>query len=176
MPRLTAHRLAIIVATTVGALALLVLGAGPALASGRVADETAMLKLINQARAARGLYAVRSCAVLRKAAVSHSADMVARDYFAHSSLSGAGVATRARQAGYDISGCSRWTVGEVIAWGSGSRGDPRAVFTAWMHSKLHRSIILGKSWRDVGIGCTGGTLRGVPGALVYTVDFGRRVQ
>ncbi len=176
MSRLTLRRLRAAVVTAAAVLVFLTLGAAPAPAFDHHANENTMLKLINHARASRGLHALGSCSALHKAALSHSADMIRRDYFAHSSLSGAGVSARTRQAGYGVSGCSRWTVGEVIAWGSGSRGTPQAVLKAWMHSSCHRSIILGKRWRDVGVGCVRGTFKGVRGAMMYTVDIGRRVQ
>jgi len=64
----------------------------------------------------------------------------------------------------------------VIAWGKSTRGTPGSVFRAWMRSRSHRSIILGKRWRDVGIGCYRGTFKGMSGVIMYTVDFGRRVQ
>jgi uncharacterized protein YkwD len=73
-------------------------------------------------------------------------------------------------------GWSQWSVGEVIAWGCGARGTPQAVLKAWMHSSSHRNIILGKRWRDVGVGCARGTFKGLSSVVMYTVDVGRRVQ
>jgi uncharacterized protein YkwD len=102
--------------------------------------------------------------------------MIRRDYFSHSSRSGRSVSARARKAGYKTSGWSKWSVGEVLAWGSGGRGTPAAVFRAWMHSAGHRRIILGKRWRDVGVGCRRGTFKGISGVNMWTVDVGRRVQ
>jgi uncharacterized protein YkwD len=176
MSRPTMRRLRAAVVTAAAALVLLTLSAAPALAFDRQANESAMLKLINHARTSRGLHVLASYDALHDAALSHSADMIRRDYFAHSSLGGAGVGTRARRAGYSLSGWSRWSVGEVIAWGSGSRGAPQAIFKAWMHSSSHRSIILGERWRDVGVGCARGTFKGISGVVMYTVDVGRRVQ
>ncbi len=157
-------------------LTLLILGVAPAVAFNRSANEAALLKLINQERKSRGLAAVKMARPLDRAALAHSRDMIARDYFSHSSLAGASVAARARKAGYSTSGCSRWSVGEVIALGSGSRGKAKSVFKAWMRSSGHRKVILKKSWRDVGIGCARGTYKGVRGVVIYTVDFGRRVK
>jgi uncharacterized protein YkwD len=164
------------VVTLALALALAWVFAGPALAFDRAAAEATMLRLINHARAGRGLHAVGRHDALHKAAVSHSADMLRRDYFAHSTLGGAGVGTRAVRAGYRQSGWSRWTVGEVIAWGCGARGTPQAVFRSWMASGAHRSILLGRRWRDVGVGCARGTFKGMRGVVMYTVDLGRRAQ
>jgi uncharacterized protein YkwD len=157
-------------------LLLLCAAATPALAFDRAAAETTMLRLINHARTSRGLHALSTHDALHKAARAHSSDMIKRDYFAHSSLSGRGVGARARRAGYKADGWSQWSVGEVIAWGSGSRGAPTAVFKAWMRSSGHRSIILGKRWRDVGVGCCRGAFKGIGGVNMWTVDVGRRVQ
>jgi uncharacterized protein YkwD len=176
MRRLATHRLRGTALAAMVVVAFLVVGAVPALAFDRQASERTMLRLINRARTSRGLHRVRIVTTLDRAALRHSRDMLQRDYFAHSSLSGATVATRARAAGYSVSGCTRWTVGEVIAWGQSYRGTPETIFKAWMHSRSHRSIILGKRWRDGGVGCSLGEYRGLSGVIMYTVDFGRRVQ
>jgi len=172
MPRLV---LAAIAALTL-ALAVGSAVVAPAHAFDRSANERTLLELVNQARVKRGLAPVQAATALRRAARHHSRDMLARDYFGHSTLAGVSVNTRARRAGYSRSGCSRWSVGEVIGWGTGCRGIPQSVFKGWMRSGAHRRIILSTRWRDVGIGCARGSLRGVSGAVVYTIDFGRRVQ
>jgi len=176
MRRPARRRLKVVLTTVTAALALLVFSAVPALAFDRQANENTMLRLINHARTSRGLHAVKSYSALHKAARAHSSDMLRRDYFAHSSLSGLSVSSRARRAGYSANGWSAWAVGEVIAWGSGLRGTPQAIFKAWMRSSGHRKIILTKRWRDVGIGCSRGTFKGIGGVCMWTVDLGRRVQ
>jgi uncharacterized protein YkwD len=176
MRRLEMRRLRYALAAVTVALVLLCVATVPALAFDRAAAENTMLRLINNARTSRGLHAVSGHAALRRAARSHSTDMLRRDYFAHSSLSGLGVSTRARRAGYGLGGWSQWSVGEVIAWGSRGLGTAEAIFDSWMHSSGHRTIILGKRWRDVGVGCSRGTYRGIGGVSMWTVDFGRRVQ
>ena len=70
---------------------LLCVATVPALAFDRAAAEASMLRLIDHARTSRGLHAVSTHDALHKAARAHSTDMVGRDYFAHSSLSGLGV-------------------------------------------------------------------------------------
>lgn len=164
--------------TVVALVALLtfLVVASPAVAFSRTVSEATMLRLVNRARVSRGLHAVKVASPLRRAALAHSRDMLARDYFAHSSLAGATLAKRARSAGYSASGCSQWAVGEVIAFGSSSRGRPLTIFRAWMRSSAHRQVILTKRWRDVGIGCARGSYRGIPNVVMYTIDFGRRVR
>lgn len=157
-------------------VAMLVAGVVPALAYSRAANEKKILQLINKARASKGVAKVKIAGSLDRAALRHSRDMIARDYFSHSSKAGATVVKRARKSGYSTKGCTQWIVGEVIAGGQGSKGTPQAVFKAWMKSKSHRRIILDKRWRDVGIGCARGNFKGASGMVMYTVDFGRRVK
>lgn len=163
------------VATLVALSLFLVLGVAPAAAFDRTVNEAEMLRLINEARASHDLARLSAADTLLDAALAHSCDMIANDYFAHSSLKGATISSRARRAGYTTSGWSQWSVGEVIAWGVSYRGGPQSIVRSWMKSTTHRRIILGKGWRDVGIGCHRGVYKGIPGVVMYTVDFGRRV-
>ena len=45
-----------------------------------------------------------------------------------------------------------------------------------MKSPAHRTIILTRSFRDVGVGAAKGTFCGVGGVSMFTVDFGHRVK
>jgi uncharacterized protein YkwD len=155
-------------------LAVATVAAEPVRASQRTANEASMLQLINHARMQCGLAPLHVQAALTRAALAHSRDMMDRDYFSHSSPGGASCGTRARRAGYFACGCRSWAVAEMIGWGRSSAGTPRAVFKSWMRSAYHRSIILGRGWRDVGVGCVSGTFRGASGSWMYTVDVGRR--
>ncbi|MGZ4200169.1 MAG: CAP domain-containing protein [Thermoleophilia bacterium] len=151
--------------------------APPAAAAIRlIAPEKAMLALINHARTSRGLHRVRMVAVLERAARSHSRDMLKRDYFSHSSYSGASYAARLLSFGYSRAGCTCWKVGEVIGWGHGGGARARSVFRQFMKSRAHRSVILRRSFRDVGVGAALGSLRGLTGVRMFTIDFGRRVR
>jgi uncharacterized protein YkwD len=153
------------------ALLALLVGAVPALAFNHSANESTMLRLINHARASRGLSTVKTVSSLDRAALLHSRDMIAHDYFSHTSRGGAQLVGRARSAGYPTNGSS---LGEVIALGSSSKGTPESMFRGWMSSSGHRRIVLTKRWRDVGLGCARGTYKGYSGVVVFTVDFGRR--
>ena len=155
-------------------LALAAVAAGPVRASQRTDNEAVMLRLINEARAQRGLALVRVHPALSRAALAHSRDMMRHHYFSHESAGGASCGTRARRAGYTMRGCRSWAVSEVIGWGMSFAGTPQAMFSAWMGSSYHRAAILGRRWRDVGIGCFSGTFKGVSGSWMYTVDVGRR--
>ena len=155
-------------------LAVAAVVAGPVLAAQGTANEASMLQLINHARTQRGLAPLHVHAALGRAALAHSRDMMSSGYFSHSSSGGASCAVRTRRAGYATSGCRSWAVSEVIGWGVSSVGTPQAVFSSWMRSAYHRSVILDRRWRDVGIGCVSGTFRGASGSWMYTVDVGRR--
>jgi uncharacterized protein YkwD len=148
----------------------------PAAASMRNDFKTEVLRLINAERSARGLRAVRLDEGLERAAAGHARDMMVRDYFSHTSLDGSTCATRARRAGYCTSGYRSWRIGEVIAWGMQWKGSPAEVVDGWMHSSYHRSVILGRGWRDVGVACVEGDFRGSGDSFMYTVDVGRRVR
>jgi uncharacterized protein YkwD len=98
--------------------------------------------------------------------------MVRHHYFAHVSPSGSTVTERVKKAGY-LHGARRHTIGENIAWGSGSAAAPAAIVQAWMNSPPHRAIILTAAFRDVGVGIAAGAPQGGPGQT-YTLDVGRR--
>lgn len=134
------------------------------------ADEARALTLHNHQRAAAGLAAFCVHPALVAAARAHSQDMIARQYFSHTSLDGRTFVTRVQAAGY-----TRWTgLAENIAWGSGSYGAPDRIVQNWMNSPGHRANILNGNLREIGIGVAAGTYRGYAGARMWTADFGRR--
>jgi len=171
---------AVIARAMIVAMVLVVAGAAVAAVPTRANDlnvaERQMLRLVNHARTKRGLGPVRRQTTLDLVARSHSRDMVGRGYFSHASHDGAGMDVRLRRAGYGRSGYRSWSVSEVIGLGERCLGTPEAVFGAWMRSTLHRRIIFGKRWCDVGIGRASGTFRGVPRSVMWTVDFGVRTR
>lgn len=138
--------------------------------------ERTMLRLINNARAARGLHRLALRTSLCRAARAHSLSMLRLSYFSHSSASGETFAQRILRYGYARTGCSYWGAGEVIGWGAGSTaGSVRAVFRAWMGSTAHRAAIFTARWRDIGIGRALGSYAGIADVRMFTIDFGRRI-
>ena len=99
---------------------------------------------------------------LERASCSHSREMVSRGYFSHSWYSGASFSARLIGFGFSPAGYRSWTVGEDIAYGSGSRGTAAAIFAAWMHSPPHRAIILDRSFRSAGVGRAAARSRASP--------------
>jgi uncharacterized protein YkwD len=130
------------------------------------------LCVLNQQRAAHGVRPLRRGARLVTAARRHSRAMVARRFFAHDSLSGAGFSQRIARTGW-MRGRNGWFVGENLAWGTGARSTPQATVAAWMASPAHRRNVLQPRFRVIGIGVAAGVP--VPGGAVgatYTTDFG----
>lgn len=138
------------------------------------ANEKRMLELHNNARTKRGLKALCVHPNLTAAARSHSQDMLDKDYASHDSPSGENVGERLERFGYGSKGYSYYLIGENIAWGCGSRGNPEHLFKWWMQSRGHRHNILNNKFREVGIGARTGTFKSCDYATMYTVDFGTR--
>jgi uncharacterized protein YkwD len=111
--------------------------------------------VVNQVRRDRALPILRRRWRLDEAASRHVEDMVAREYFSHTSPGGATIVDRVRRSGYLEPGRA-WRLGETLAWGTGSRSTPAAVVRAWLHSPRHGALLLDARFRDVGIGVAGG--------------------
>ena len=133
----------------------------------------ATLCLVNEERRQRGLPALTANVRLARAARRHSADMVDRRYFSHVSPGGSRLGDRLRRAGY-FAGCSSWSAGEALAWGTGGKASPASRVAAWMSSRQHRHILLDASFREAGIGVSSGTPGHGDGGATYTGEFARR--
>jgi uncharacterized protein YkwD len=132
----------------------------------------AILCLLNQERAERGLKPLDDESRLLKAARKHSADMVKRRYFDHKSPDGGTMVDRAKAAKY-LPKDRSWRIAENLAWGSGSYGSASHVVTSWMKSAPHRRNILDDELRHAGVGVAEGTPGGRRGAT-FTLLLGRR--
>lgn len=116
----------------------------PPAASGDLSSlEARMLSLLNQERAANGLAAFTMDAALSSVARSHSSDMVARGYFAHTSPDGLSPFDRMSRAGISFRSAA-----ENIAWA----GSVEVAHTSLMNSPGHRANILNPSLKRIGIG------------------------
>ena len=132
-----------------------------------------VLELVNEARARpRNCGGTRFAATaplawneaLAAAALAHSGDMAARDYFAHADPEGRSVSQRVTAAGY------RWRhVGENIAAGL---GEPAGVVAGWLASPGHCANIMSADFAEMGAAFVlrAGTARGV----WWSQTFGRR--
>ena len=145
-------------------------GGNDELSAGSVrANEAITFCLLNKERTTRGLRKLRRDTRLDLASRRHARSMAARNFFAHGNFVG-----RIRSANY-LRGARSWRVGENIAWGSGVLGSPEEIVDAWMRSPGHRSNILSRGFREIGIGIAYGTPNGSYGdGGTYVTDFGTR--
>jgi len=108
-----------------------------------------MLCLVNRTRAAYGLRRVRRSRQLDAVARGHSADMVAREYFAHDGPGGDTLYSRVRNSGY-AGTHPGYAVEEALAWGAPVT--PAELMNSLMGSDTHRRILLDRGAREVGLG------------------------
>ncbi|SFB78041.1 Cysteine-rich secretory protein family protein [Tropicimonas isoalkanivorans] len=120
-----------------------------------LAEPGEALSLVNGSRAEQGLPELETDAVLQAAAEAHAEDMLAREYYSHTSPEGEDVRDRVLAAGG-----SRWSVvAENIARCEGC-GTPdeaaqvRAFHDGWMQSPGHRANILGQGLDTFGFAMT----------------------
>ncbi|MFD3521518.1 CAP domain-containing protein [Streptomyces sp. NPDC058653] len=117
--------------------------------------------LVNSERSKAGCGPVSANSQLETAALRHSQDMAARDYFDHNSPDGKDPGDRITAAGY------QWTTyGENIARGQQT---PAAVMEGWMNSPGHRANILNCAFKEIGVG-----VHDASGGPWWTQAFGAR--
>jgi uncharacterized protein YkwD len=131
----------------------------------------AILCLHNQIRAGRGLPLLRENAKLRRAASGHSEDMVDRGFFDHTTPGGSTFIDRIMATRY-ASRRVAWSLGENLAWGTGTLATPREIMKAWMNSPAHRANVVKRAYREIGIGIEIGTPTAGDEGATYTADFG----
>ena len=124
---------------------------------------SAVVCLINQARAAHHLPTLHESVLLDRSAQRWTSSMVASDEFSH----GTNFASRITAAGYV------WrAAGENIATGFAT---PRSVVRAWMASTGHCQNILNPQYRNVGTGVSPRAVRGFATG-VGDLDAGLRAR
>jgi uncharacterized protein YkwD len=143
-------------------------GAQPARLSAATARASAFC-LVNSARARSGLRGFRLDRRLTRSANAQARDMARRHYFAHQRPGGPSLLTRVRAARFTGS-----RLGEAIAWGCGTLGTAAATVRAWLHSPLHRAILLSRSYTRAGIGFARGAPVPCAGGAFWVLDAGAR--
>jgi uncharacterized protein YkwD len=180
MPR---FRIAVVVACAVAAT----VAASPAHAACAGADvmpshanaakvKRATLCLLNAQRRSHGLRKLHANRRLRHAATGYARLMVRRNFFAHEGPGGSTPLSRIKGTRY-LRGARAWSIGENLAWGTGSYATPRSIVRSWMHSPGHRANILNGSFREIGVGIADGAPVPVDAAAqgaTYATDFGYR--
>jgi uncharacterized protein YkwD len=137
--------------------------------------EGATLCLINQERARNDELPLQPNPQLTQVAQQHSEDMVAGDYFSHTTPSGETQLDRVLASSYIPNSQVGYTIGENIAWGTLYLATPSSIVAAWIASPEHLANILTSAYRDSGIGvypaAPASLADGQPGAI-YTQEFG----
>jgi uncharacterized protein YkwD len=162
----------VLISSLLLAAVLVLASAMPASATSNKTYRWRLFNAINDVRSSHGLHRFRIADSLRGTAQNHSNDMVARDYFAHTSPTGSTLYHRVLESGFPSGGS--WSAGENLAWGTGGIGSPRSVVRMWMHSPVHRANLLSNGFGCIGIGRATGRFMGHSGAIVWTADFGHR--
>ncbi|WP_326763170.1 CAP domain-containing protein [Streptomyces phaeochromogenes] len=124
------------------------LWARPLTPAGLAQTAAEVVTLTNAERARAGLRPLAVDTLLTNAAQAHSADMVARAFYSHTSPDGSEPWHRAAAAG-----STRRTIGENIACGQRSAAE---VVQGWMDSPGHRANILKPAFTHIGVGFAGG--------------------
>lgn len=135
--------------------------------------ERAMHCLINRVRAKRDRRKLKSNPALRGVARRHTRVMIETECLGHECPGERPLRERIEQSGYLTPG-DRYGFGENTGYGE----TPADVFEAWMGTGFHRSNMLGRRYRHVGIGARRGTPdRPCPytdGCITYTAIFAWR--
>jgi len=121
----------------------------------------ALIDGTNAARTANDLPALHESPLLDAAAQEKANDMVANNYFAHTSPSGVTPWYWFVNVGYNFA-----SAGENLAVNFADSSD---VTTAWLNSPEHRENILDASFEDIGMATAQGTYDGQP--AVYVVEL-----
>lgn len=137
---------------------------------GRDAAIRAMLCLTNFARRQVGRRSFSGNIKLGNSASSKAADILRCNSFSHTACRQP--FTRRIKRSY-VGSATCWRAAENIAWGSATLGTPREIFKAWIRSPGHRSAILSRQYRDIGIGFRIGTLQNRTSTRVWVQHFGR---
>jgi uncharacterized protein YkwD len=119
------------------------------------AQELAILRAVNRARAAHGRRPLGLGPALYRAARSHSVDMARRGYFDHGPF-----VQRLRRFGVRAQ-----ALGENIAYATEPGFSAAVVLQMWMTSPPHRAVLLDPGFRRIGVGVAGGVTR------MVTADF-----
>jgi hypothetical protein len=117
-----------------------------------------IINLTNIKRAQNGLPALSNNGLLAAAATAKASDMFANDYWAHNSPQGKTPWVFITGAGYRY-----LYAGENLARDFNDAG---SVVEAWMNSPSHRSNLLDKNFKEIGVAVADGKLGGHEGILV----------
>jgi uncharacterized protein YkwD len=142
--------------------------AGVSLDAPVVAQQSAMLCLVNETRERWGLPPLTESPLLRNSAIDKGEDLIRCNEFSHTAC-GREFSYWIHETGYMDSEC--WRAGENLAWGVDGKGTVSSIFHAWMHSPAHRENILG-NFEEVGLELQVDELGGLSGVHLWVQHFG----
>lgn len=125
-----------------------------------------IVELTNQTRLNLGLGGLKVNSLLTKAAAAKANDILAKQYFAHTSPEGLTPWSWIEKAGYDY-----LYAGENLAVHYQSAED---VNEGWLASPTHRANIVQPKYAEIGVGVAMGDFEGVPSTIVVQM-FGTPV-
>jgi uncharacterized protein YkwD len=129
--------------------------------------ESQVVALVNEARAAAGLPALRVNPALSQAAYLHSLDMACTSSLSHTGSDGSDWYARVKAQGYAYSYASE----NIYAGAPNYGGDPAGAMDWWMNSPIHKANILSTKVTEIGVGYvyfSDSTYGGY-----FTIDFGK---
>lgn len=131
---------------------------------------------INVVRRAHGRSGLALSAPLQRAGEEHARNLAEAGLFAHNWSDGTPFGTWIRRF-YPVAHARTWSVGENLAWSAPGVTAEQAVET-WLASPEHRRILLGRRWRQLGLGVVaangaGGVYSGQD-VVVLAAEFGVR--
>ena len=131
---------------------------------------TQLRSLVNATRAQYGLSRLHHSARLDRSALLKAEAIRSCQSFSHTPC-GSSFARTFQQTGY-FRGNVR--IGENLFWGSGGLGTPASAVSAWLKSPPHRANLLGRGWRDVGVGMVyAPSIFGASNVWIFVLQFGR---
>lgn len=142
--------------------------------------DASMFCLINQARAANGVQALRPNPLLTRAAVAYTSSLLEGRFFSHhGDFAGHPHSStpvgRLRQIGYVRQGYV-WIVGEDLRWSTPETSSPADIIEMWMGSPIHRIYLLKPKFDEVGVAGARGTPidPNLPDGVTVAAEFGFR--
>ena len=140
--------------------------------------ESAVVRKVNQVRRSHGLSALTVKPALRRAATDHAVNMGRNGYFSHDWSNGADFGRWIRRYWPGQGEYRSWSVGENLYW-RGPTITAAQVVKAWLNSPPHRRNLLGRPWRNLGVGAVQildptGAYAGVSTPTLVAAEFGQR--
>jgi uncharacterized protein YkwD len=134
-----------------------------------VQDARTMRALVSATRAQHGLRPLRFSPLLDRSALL-KAEAIRRCGSLSHTPCGTPVTRTFQQVGYRYA-----SIGENLAWGTGTLASPQSIVNAWLTSPGHRANLLNTRWRDAGLAVVDApSFAGNTRVRIWVLQFGRR--